>query len=56
MTDFDPISTRAMRHAMVTSQLRTNAVSDTRVIAAMASMPREDFLPADGDRPAADTS
>jgi protein-L-isoaspartate(D-aspartate) O-methyltransferase len=35
-----------MRHAMVASQLRTTAVSDTRVIAAMASVPREDFLPA----------
>lgn len=50
MTDFDPISTRAMRHAMVTSQLRTNAVSDTRVVAAMASIPREDFLPPDARR------
>ena len=45
MTSFDPAHTRAMRHAMVTSQLRTNAVSDTRVVAAMASIPREDFLP-----------
>ncbi len=41
----DPVTTRAERHAMVTSQLRTNAVSDTRVIAAMASIPRELFLP-----------
>ena len=47
MTQFDPPATRAMRHAMVASQLRTNAVSDGRVIAAMASIPREDFLPAD---------
>lgn len=47
MTSFDPISTRAQRHAMVSSQLRTNAVSDTRVVAAMASIAREDFLPAD---------
>lgn len=45
MTSFDPADTRAMRHAMVASQLRTNAVSDTRVIAAMAAIPREDFLP-----------
>lgn len=37
----------AMRHAMVASQLRTNAVSDTRVVAAMDSVPREAFLPAD---------
>ena len=46
MTMFDPPATRAMRHAMVASQLRTNAVSDQRVVAAMASIPREDFLPA----------
>ncbi len=36
-----------MRHAMVASQLRTNAVSDQRVVATMARVPREDFLPAD---------
>ena len=36
----------AMRHTMVASQLRTNAVSDQRVVAAMATVPREDFLPA----------
>lgn len=47
MTTFDPPATRAMRHAMVSSQLRTNAVSDQRVVAAMASIPREDFLPAE---------
>lgn len=32
---------------MVSSQLRTNAVSDERVVRAMASVPREAFLPAD---------
>ena len=37
----------AMRHAMVASQLRTNAVNDPRVIEAMARTPREDFLPAE---------
>lgn len=37
----------AMRHAMVASQLRTNAVSDARVVAAMAHVPREAFLPAE---------
>jgi protein-L-isoaspartate(D-aspartate) O-methyltransferase len=37
----------AMRHAMVASQLRTNAVSDARVVAAMDSVAREAFLPAD---------
>lgn len=46
MTMFDPPATRAMRHAMVASQLRTNAVSDQRVVAAMAGIPRENFLPA----------
>jgi protein-L-isoaspartate(D-aspartate) O-methyltransferase len=35
----------ALRHAMVASQLRTNAVSDARIIAAMSYVPREDFLP-----------
>lgn len=34
-----------MRHAMVASQLRTNAVSDVRVVEAMARTPREAFLP-----------
>lgn len=36
-----------MRHAMVASQLRTNAVNDVRVVAAMDSVAREAFLPAD---------
>ena len=40
-------SAEAMRHAMVASQLRTNAVSDARVVAAMARVPREDYLPAE---------
>ncbi len=35
----------AMRNAMVVSQLRPNAVSDPRVVAAMAKVPRELFLP-----------
>jgi len=35
----------AMRHAMVASQLRTNAVSDARVVAAMDTVAREAFLP-----------
>ena len=43
----DPPRFRDERHAMVSSQLRTNAVSDTRVVAAMAIVPREDFLPPD---------
>ncbi|WP_404370343.1 protein-L-isoaspartate O-methyltransferase [Sphingomonas sp. MMS24-J45] len=36
-----------MRHAMVASQLRTNAVSDARVVAAMDTVAREAFLPAE---------
>ncbi len=35
----------AMRHAMVASQLRTNAVNDPRVVEAMARILREDYLP-----------
>jgi len=34
-----------MRHSMVASQLRTNAVSDMRVVTAMARVPRESFAP-----------
>ncbi|MCU6452861.1 protein-L-isoaspartate O-methyltransferase [Sphingomonas sp. A2-49] len=40
-------TTEAMRHAMVASQLRTNAVSDQRVLVAMNTLPREAFVPAD---------
>ncbi|MBW6530737.1 protein-L-isoaspartate O-methyltransferase [Sphingomonas sp. RRHST34] len=36
----------AMRQAMVASQLRTVAVTDPRVVAAMADVPRERFVPA----------
>ncbi|WP_336963916.1 protein-L-isoaspartate O-methyltransferase [Sphingobium aquiterrae] len=36
----------SMRAAMVESQLRTSDVNEPRVIAAMAHVPREDFLPA----------
>lgn len=32
------------RHAMVASQLRPSAVNDPRVVAAMAAIPREDFV------------
>lgn len=35
----------ALRVAMVASQLRTTGVSDPRVVAAMAEVPRERFLP-----------
>lgn len=34
-----------MRRAMVTGQLRTTAVNDPRVIAAMSDVPREQFVP-----------
>ncbi|MFC3442460.1 protein-L-isoaspartate O-methyltransferase [Sphingobium rhizovicinum] len=37
----------SMRAAMVDSQLRTSDVDDQRVIAVMAKVPREDFVPAD---------
>lgn len=40
-------SFEAMRHSMVASQLRTNAVNDARVVEAMARVPREAFLPAE---------
>jgi protein-L-isoaspartate(D-aspartate) O-methyltransferase len=40
-------SLEAMRHAMVASQLRTNAVNDPRVVTAMDRVPRETFLPAE---------
>ncbi|WP_422343241.1 protein-L-isoaspartate O-methyltransferase family protein [Parasphingorhabdus sp.] len=37
---------KAMRKAMVVSQLRTTDVSDPKVIAAMSHVAREDFVPA----------
>ena len=40
----DGIDIRAARHAMVASQLRPNAVTDQRIIAAMAILPRERFV------------
>ncbi|MBW4330817.1 protein-L-isoaspartate O-methyltransferase [Stakelama sp. CBK3Z-3] len=42
----DPSSFETMRRAMVSSQLRTSAVDDTRVIEAMAVVPRERYVPA----------
>lgn len=36
-----------MRRAMVASQLRTTGVSNARVLAAMGTVPRERFVPAD---------
>jgi protein-L-isoaspartate(D-aspartate) O-methyltransferase len=43
----DSASFETMRHAMVASQLRTNNVSDARVVEAMARVPREEFVPDD---------
>jgi protein-L-isoaspartate(D-aspartate) O-methyltransferase len=37
---------KQMRQAMVASQLRTTAVNDPRVVAAMGKVPRERFVPA----------
>lgn len=37
----------AMRAAMVSNQLRTNAVNDARVVEAMRAVPREAYVPAD---------
>ncbi|HEX7848297.1 MAG TPA: protein-L-isoaspartate O-methyltransferase, partial [Sphingomonas sp.] len=45
-TTGDATSFEAMRHAMVQSQLRTNAVNDPRVVTAMGRVPREAFVPA----------
>jgi protein-L-isoaspartate(D-aspartate) O-methyltransferase len=45
LTAINPDRYEVMRHAMVASQLRTNAVSDPRVVAAMTQVPREAFLP-----------
>ena len=44
-TSNDSSNFDAMRHAMVVSQLRTTAVNDQRVVAAMARVPREVFTP-----------
>lgn len=41
----DITSFEAMRHAMVQSQLRPNAVNDPRVVTAMATVAREKFVP-----------
>ena len=44
---FDTQGFETMRRAMVSSQLRTTAVNDPRVVAAMAAVPRERYVPAD---------
>ena len=40
-----PTESSAMRRAMVDSQLRTNAVTDLRLLEAMRRIAREDFVP-----------
>lgn len=44
MDSSSPTVTEHARHAMVASQLRTSAVNDARVIAAMSTVPRERFV------------
>ncbi len=44
-TTTEPMGHEAARAAMVASQLRTSGVNDARVVAAMAQVAREDFLP-----------
>jgi len=39
-------TSEAARRAMIESQLRTSGVNDPSVLAAMAAIPREDFVPA----------
>ena len=41
----EPMGHEAARAAMVASQLRTSGVNDARVVAAMAQVAREEFLP-----------
>ncbi len=44
-TTTEPMGQEAARAAMVASQLRTSGVNDARVVAAMAEVAREDYLP-----------
>lgn len=44
-TTTEPLGHEAARAAMVASQLRTSGVNDSRVVAAMAQVAREEFLP-----------
>ena len=41
-----PVDNSAARRAMIDSQLRVSGVNDERVLAAMAAIAREDYLPA----------
>ncbi len=52
-TQDEPLGTQSfeiMRRAMVDSQLRPSDVTDRAIVAAMASVPREHFVPADRAR------
>lgn len=46
-TSATPPDFAAARQAMIDSQLRPQGVTDPRVLAAMAAVPREDFVPAE---------
>ena len=41
----EPTAYAAARRAMIDSQLRTSGVNEPWVLAAMARVPREDFVP-----------
>ncbi len=45
MTSIEQRSGEAARRAMIDSQLRTSGVNEPWVLAAMAALPREDFVP-----------
>jgi protein-L-isoaspartate(D-aspartate) O-methyltransferase len=47
MSTMTPEHFDEMRHAMVVSQLRPDGVTDPRVIEAMGTVPREDYVPTD---------
>jgi len=44
---FAPVSLESQRERMVKDQIRARGVKDDRVLAAMAHVPREEFVPAD---------
>ncbi|MEJ2408582.1 MAG: protein-L-isoaspartate O-methyltransferase [Novosphingobium sp.] len=46
LTEDRSATSSAARHAMIVSQLRTSGVNEPWVLAAMAAVPREDYIPA----------
>lgn len=46
LTEDRPVSSQAARRAMIDSQLRTSGVNEPWVLAAVAAVAREDFVPA----------